>query len=252
MFFGTSALVFAASVALTIVWCTSGMCDMRMPGGWTMSMAWMPMPGQTWLGAATSFIGMWVVMMMAMMLPSLFPTLWRYREAVGAAGETRLGSLTAWVGAGYFLVWALWGMAAFPLGASLSALAMQHPSVARAVPVALGAVVAVAGLVQSTRWKVRQLACCREAPGPGRPRRPDAATAWRVGIRHGVRCSQCCAAPMAILLAFGVMDLRAMAVVTAAITAERLAPAGAAVARTIGAAAIGAGLLLIARATLAG
>jgi hypothetical protein len=35
---------------------------MPMPGGWTMSMAWMRMPGQTWLGAATSFLGMWVVM----------------------------------------------------------------------------------------------------------------------------------------------------------------------------------------------
>ncbi len=53
---------------------------------------------------------------------------------------------------------------------------------------------------------------------------------------------------MAILLVIGVMDLRAMAVVTAAITAERLAPAGRRVARAIGAAVIGAGLFLIARA----
>ena len=54
-----------------------------MPGGWTMSMAWMRMPGQTWLGAAASFLGMWVGMMVAMMLPSLVPVLWRYREPVG-------------------------------------------------------------------------------------------------------------------------------------------------------------------------
>jgi len=45
-----------------------------------------------------------------------------------------------------------------------------------------------------------------------------------------------------------VMDLRAMAVVTAAITAERLAPAGERVARTIGIVVVGVGLLLIARA----
>jgi predicted metal-binding membrane protein len=51
-----------------------------------------------------------------------------------------------------------------------------------------------------------------------------------------------------ILLVIGVMDLRAMAVVTAAITAERLAPAGEQVARGIGAAAIGTGLFLVARA----
>jgi predicted metal-binding membrane protein len=53
---------------------------------------------------------------------------------------------------------------------------------------------------------------------------------------------------MAILLVIGVMDLRAMAVVTAAITIERLAPAGERVARAIGAVVVGAGLLLIAQA----
>src|SRR4051812_24550748 len=80
-FFGVAALLFTASAALTIVWCTSmpAMAGMRMPGGWTMSMAWMRMPGQTWAGAASSFVVMWAAMMVAMMLPSLLPTLWRYR-----------------------------------------------------------------------------------------------------------------------------------------------------------------------------
>ncbi len=63
-------------------------------------MAWMPMCGQAWLGAGASFLGMWVVMKVAMMLPSLLPMLWRYRQAVGGAGETRLGRLTALVGVG--------------------------------------------------------------------------------------------------------------------------------------------------------
>ena len=72
-FFGVSALLFAASAAVTIVWCASmaEMDGMPMPGGWTMSMAWMRMPEQTWLGAAASFLAMWVVMMVAMMMPSL-------------------------------------------------------------------------------------------------------------------------------------------------------------------------------------
>src|ERR671936_2558672 len=84
-FFGISALLFAASATLTIVWCASmsAMGEMPMPGGWTMSMAWMRMPGQTWSGAAAAFLGMWVVMMAAMMLPSLVPMLWRYRQAIG-------------------------------------------------------------------------------------------------------------------------------------------------------------------------
>ena len=91
VFLGVSALLFAASAAVTIAWCASmsAMGGMPMPGGWTMSMAWMRMPGQTWPGAAASFLGMWVVMMVAMMLPSLVPMLWRYRQAVGRTGETR-------------------------------------------------------------------------------------------------------------------------------------------------------------------
>ncbi|MBI3432447.1 MAG: DUF2182 domain-containing protein [Hydrogenophilales bacterium] len=249
-FFGVSVLLFAAGTALTIVGCASmsAMGGMPMPGGWTMSMAWMRMPGQTWPGAAASFLGMWVSMTVAMMLPSLVPMLWRYRQAVGRAGETRLDRLTARVGTGYFLVWTASGMAAFPLGVALAAVAMQWPTLARAVPVAVGVVVLIAGGIQFTAWKACHLVCCREAPGRGRGLPADAGTAWRHGLRLGLHCCYCCANLMAILLVIGVMDLRAMAVVTAAITVERLAPAGERIARATGAVIVGAGLFLIARA----
>ena len=249
-FFGVSALLFAASAAVTIVWCgsMSAMGEMPMPGGWTMSMAWMRMTGQTWPVAVTSFVGMWVMMMMAMMLPSLAPMLWRYRRAVGRTGETRLGRLTALVGVGYFLVWTVFGMAIFPLGLALAAVEMQQPALARAVPIAVGIVILTAGSLQLTAWKARHLACCREALGHGRTLPTDAGTAWRHGLRLGLHCSYCCGGLMAILLVIGAMDLRAMAVVAAAIAVERLAPAGERVARVTGAVAVGAGLFLIARA----
>jgi predicted metal-binding membrane protein len=251
-FWGVSALLFAASAAGTIGWCASmsgsAMAEMPMPGGWTMSMAWMRMPGQTWPGATASFLGMWVVMMVAMMLPSLLPMLRRYRAAVGSAGQSRLGRLTVMVVVGYFFVWSVLGMAAFPLGVALAALEMRQPSLARAVPLAIAAVVLLAGLLQLTAWKARQLTCCREAPGCGRTLPADAGTAWRHGLHLGARCSRCCAGPMAILLVIGVMDLRAMVVVATALTLERLAPAGERVARGIGAVFAGAGLFLIARA----
>jgi len=246
---GVSALLFAASATVTIVWCgsMSAMGGMPMPGGWTMSMAWMRMPGQTWPGAAASFLAMWVVMMVAMMLPSLVPMLWCYRRAVGRTGETRLGRLTAMVGLGYFFVWTVLGMAAYPAGVVLAAVAMRLPALARAVPIAVGVVVLVAGALQFTAWKAHHLACCREAPGRGRTMAADPRTAWRHGLRLGLHCGHCCANLTAILLVIGVMDLRAMAVVATAITAERLAPAGARLARATGVVAIGAGLLLIAR-----
>jgi predicted metal-binding membrane protein len=191
---------------------------------------------------------MWVVMMVAMMLPSLVPMLWRYREAIGTTGQTRLGRLTVLVGVAYFFVWTVFGMVAFPLGVALATVAMEQPALARAVPIAVGVVVLVAGCLQLTAWKARHLACCREAPGPGRRLPADAGTAWRHGLRLGLHCSYCCAGLTAVLLVIGLMDLRAMVVVTAAITVERLAPAGERVARAIGAVAVGAGLFLIARA----
>jgi predicted metal-binding membrane protein len=190
---------------------------------------------------------MWVVMTAAMMLPSLVPMLWRYRQAVGRPGETRLGRLTALVGVGYFFVWTVFGIAAFPLGVALAAVEMRQPELARAVPIAVGVVVLMAGSLQFTAWKARCLACCRAAPGRGRSLPADAGAAWRHGLRLGVHCCQCCFGLMAILLVVGVMDFRAMAVVATAITAERLAPAGERVARVTGAVALGAGLFLIAR-----
>ena len=248
-FFGICALLFASSTAVTIIWCTSmsAMDGMPMPGGWTMSMTWMPMPGRAWLGATASFLGMWIVMMVAMMLPSLIPMLSRYRQAVGRAGETRLGRLTTLVGVAYFFVWTVFGMAAFPLGVALAAAEMQHPMLARAIPIAVGVAILIAGLVQLTAWKGRHLACCRETPGRGCTLPADRATAWRHGLRLGLHCTQCCLGLIAMLLVVGVMDLRAMAVVAVAISAERIAPAGERIARAIGVIAVAAGLFLIAR-----
>jgi predicted metal-binding membrane protein len=213
-----------------------------------MSMMWMRMPGQTWPGVAASFLGMWVVMMVAMMLPSLAPRLWRYRQAAGRTGATHLGWLTALVGTGYFFVWTVVGAVVFPLGVALAAIEMRQPALARAVPIAGGAVVLIAGLLQLTTWKARRLACCREGPGFGRTRPADAATAWRHGLRLGLHCGRCCAGLMTVGLVIGVMDLGVMTVVTAAITAERLAPAGLRVARAIGAVVVVTGVVLIARA----
>ncbi len=222
-----------------------------MPGGWMMSMAWIPVCGQTWPGTA-SFLGMSLVMMVAMMLPSVVPMLLRYRHAVTRTGETRLGGLTALVGAGYFFVWTVFGLAAFPLSIALTAIAMHHPALAHVVPITVGVVVVIAGALQFTAWKARHLACCREAPGHGHTMLADAGTAWRHGLRLGIHCGYCCANLMTILLVIGSMNLSVMAAITTAITVERIAPAGERVARATGAVAVGAGLFLIARAAVIG
>jgi predicted metal-binding membrane protein len=188
------------------------------------------------------------VMMVAMMLPSLVPVLWRYRQAAVGAGETCLGRLTALVGAGYFFVWTLGGLIAYPLGVALATIEMEEPSLACAVPMGVGAVILIAGLLQFTAWKASHLACCREAPGRGPATSTSAGEAWRDGVRLGLHCACSSVGLTAILLVVGMMDLRAMAVVTALITLERLAPDAQRVARAIGAVAVPVGVLLIERA----
>ena len=220
-----------------------------MPGGWTMSMAWMRMPGQTWPGAAASFLGMWVVMMVAMMLPSLVPMLWRYRQAVGETGETRLGRLTALVGVGYFFVWTVFGMAAFPLGVALAAIEMQQPALARAVPIAVGVVVLIAGVLQLSRVEG---ASPRLLPGGARAR-PYAAGRRR----HGLATRPAPRPPLHLLLCRSDGDPpgRRGHGPCARWPSWRQPspsnvshPAGERVARAIGAVVVGAGLVLIARA----
>jgi predicted metal-binding membrane protein len=83
--------------------------------------------------------------------------LWRYRQAIGRRGETRLGRLTALVGVGYFFVWTVFGIVAYLLGLSLAAIEMQLPALARAVPIAVGVVVLIAGCLQLTAWKLFDL-----------------------------------------------------------------------------------------------
>ncbi|MBV9985635.1 DUF2182 domain-containing protein [Bradyrhizobium sp.] len=247
-FVGVSALLFATSVTATIA-CSASMAamgELPMSGGWMLPLMWTRMCGESWLGAAASFLIMWTAMMPAMMLPALMPVLWRHRRAFGRTAANVADRLTALVGAGYLLVWVVLGMAIFPLGAALAAIELQQPVLARAAPVAAGVVVLIAGLMQFTAWKADHLVCFRAAPGRSLP--SDDASALRQGLRLGLHCAACSAGPTAILLVSGMMDLRVMAVVTAAITLERLAPSGEAIARAIGAVACAAGLFLIARA----
>lgn len=214
-----------------------------------MSMTWMRMPGQTWAAAAESFLAMWVVMMTAMMLPSLVPMLRRYRHAVRGTSRSRLDGLTALAGLGYFYVWTLFGLVIFPLGVVLATAEMKVPALGRSVPMDAGAIIALAGALQFTRRKAYHLGCCRDTPGISSALPAEAGAAWHQGVDLGVHCSLSCANLIAILLVIGLMDLRMMAAVTAAITGERLAPVRWQALRVIGLAAIGTGLTLIIRAT---
>jgi predicted metal-binding membrane protein len=211
-------------------------------------MTGMSMPQQTWYGAAAGYLGMWMAMMVPMMLPSLVPMLSRYRRSARDMERIRLHGLTALVGVGYFAIWAVVGATAYAVGLGLMAVEMRWGTVERWLPVASGVVLLVAGGLQFTSWKARQLARCRDGSGCGCPPAPNAVGAWRHGVSLGVRCSLCCGSLMLALLALGMIDLVAMAAVALAISAERLTPVPLQVARVAGVAIVVVGVLTIARA----
>lgn len=210
----------------------SGMGGMPMPGGWAMS------------------ITMMAAMMAAMMLPSSVPLLWRHYHyhAIGRANGVRPGWSTALVGAGYFTIWSVLGAAVVPLVGASTAIGMWEPDLARAMRILAGVVVLLAGSLQLTRWKARRLACLRATPPQEDSQATGASAAWRHGLRLGLDCAWCCAGLMAMPLVVGTMHLGAMAAVTAAVTAERLAPATMRVERAIGVLVVVAGLCMITRA----
>ena len=242
------ALIFAVAVGATVYFCQSMSGGMPMPGGWTMSMMWMRMPGQTWLAAAAMFMLMWFGMMMAMMLPCLVPMLLSYRRSLRRMGKTQLGLPTTFVGIGYVFLWTLVGAIVFPLGVGLTVAEMRWNGLAKCVPIATGVLIVLVGMLQFTTWKSRQLNRCRSESGCISGSCTNAASAWRHGIGMGVNCAMCCFGLMALLLAGGVMDLGVMALVTIAITAERLLSPPKLVARLIGGLAMLVGVAAMVRA----
>jgi predicted metal-binding membrane protein len=250
-FVWTGALLFLLSATATVAWCGSMDGGMPMPGGWTMSMAWMRMPGQSWPAAAAMFLGMWLVMMAAMMLPSLVSMLSRYRRGLRERGASGLAVATLLVSVGYFAVWAGFGVAVYPFGIALAAAEMRSTALAEAVPLLAGVALVLAGAAQLSRFKGRQLARCRDSLSCCAPPARGALSALRHGLHLGLHCSLCCAGLIGALLVAGVMDLRAMAAVTAAITLERLTPRPRRFAHATGVLVMAAGVVAIARAVRA-
>ncbi len=179
------------------------------------------------------FLGVWTLMIAAMMLPATAAVAALYARTITAHRISRMAVFTA----AYVLVWAAAGLPAYALSVGLGRAANLPPQAGTAVA---AAVFAVSGVYQLTPLKDRCLAKCRSPlgmmlryasyPGPSRD--------LRAGAHHGAFCLGCCWSLMALLAVFGVMNLWAMVVLTAVITVEKLAPAGQLVARGVGIASI--------------
>jgi len=231
-FMAVCILAFAVGVWGTVYFCRSMCCELEMPGGWTMSMMWMRMRGQTWAGSAVSFLLMWLAMMVAMMLPSAVPTFLHTKR------ESRSLSVMA---AGYFAIWLAAGVALYLMGVVFSAAVTHSEIFSRAIPVLSGAALILGGAIQLTHWKISRLLRCR-SPFGCVTSCPDDDADFRLGCKQGAACCACCAAPMMIQLVLGIMNPFVMIVVALVIAAEKLLPRPAIVARLVGIATIIGGM----------
>jgi predicted metal-binding membrane protein len=180
-------------------------------GGMAMP-AMMPLP---------AFLTFWIVMMIAMMFPSVAPTaiLWSGAIARTASGARRALRMTAFV-AGYLVVWSAFGAAFYFVLLQLSALLERAP---HSAPIVGAAIFLFAALYQLTPLKRACLLHCRSPFAAlmhyaGFPQR---GRDFLVGLHHGAYCVGCCWGLMALLLAAGIMNIGAMAAIAALIFLEK-------------------------------
>jgi predicted metal-binding membrane protein len=207
---------------------SSGMATMGRSGMAAMHGHGMAMHGQAMAGSTGSelgtlgwFVVTWIVMMAAMMFPSLAPTVALYARVTRERGVDRALLFAG----GYLLVWGALGAVAYGVFEAGRNLFGHELAWNRAGSTVAAGVVALAALYQLTPLKDACLAKCRGPLGfilgswrEGR------VGALQMGARHGLWCIGCCWALMAALFALGIMSLGWMAAVAALIALEKTLP----------------------------
>jgi predicted metal-binding membrane protein len=201
------------------------------------------------MSAALMFL-MWWVMMTGMMLPSALPMTLTFATVNRRRRELRTPYVpTAVFVAGYLLAWGAFSVAATALQWGLERAALMTPMMHTSSPLLGGLLFVAAGLYQLTPLKHACLRRCRSPLAFVLERwRDGTAGALRMGMEHGAYCLGCCAPLMALLFVGGVMNLLWVAAIAAWVLLEKVVPAGEALARVAGVAAMAFGAWMIARA----
>jgi predicted metal-binding membrane protein len=196
----------------------------------------MAMPPIAWL----TVVAMWWVMMIAMMTPSAAPLIFLYgrimRHAAAQDSATTLFIPTAFLVAGYLLVWLAFSAAATILQYTLQHAGFISPMMLWSQSALLSATVLIlAGVYQFSSLKH---ACLQHCRGPvhflTQHMCKGSLGALRMGVEHGAWCVGCCWMLMALLFVGGVMNLVWIALLAVLVLVEKLTPRGAIVGRIIG------------------
>lgn len=186
----------------------------------------MPMAGGapklSWL------VPMWIVMMVAMMVPSAAPTILLFANVARRRREQGVPTASAGIFTlGYLLVWAFYATTAAALQAVLHRAALVSPAMVSASPWLGGALLIGAGLYQGLPIKEACLSQCRSPLGfLSSEWREGRLGALTMGARHGTFCVGCCGLLMALLFVAGVMNLLWVAAIAIFVLVEKLAPGG--------------------------
>ncbi len=180
---------------------------------------------------------MWLVMMVAMMLPSAAPTVLLYARA--AAFNAASGSPAPPTAAflfGYLVVWAAFSAVAASLQSLLQSVGLlSMHTMGSSNRWLAGGILIAAGIYQLTPLKSACLAHCRSpAEFLSRHYRAGSRGAFRLGILHGAFCFGCCWTLMLLLFVGGVMNLVWIAALTIVVALEKLLPWGRAIAPAVG------------------
>jgi predicted metal-binding membrane protein len=212
-------------------WVLIGVLLLLAVVGWTITderMHGMDAGPGTELGTLGFFITVWVVMMAAMMFPSIWPMVALFsgvQEGRRERGERVAAGTTSLFVCGYLLTWAAAGLVGYAVFAAADAISIGAFAWDRGGPYLAGGVIVLAALYQLTPLKDVCLSKCRspldfllDSWEPGR------LGALRMGLEHGTWCVGCCWALMAALFALGVMSVGWMALIAALIAIEKMLP----------------------------
>lgn len=185
------------------------------------------------------FMGMWSLMMTAMMLPAVAPVA---SLVIRTIGSDRPRRLVMFVG-GYLVVWAAAGIPAYFALRIVEDRVGDNANAMRTIAVV---VLGVAGIYQLTPLKAVCLRHCRSPLGQllhyGNIKGP--ARDLKIALHHAGYCLGCCWALMALFIAFGVMNVWAMLGLAAIVVSEKLLRHGATISRLAGAVFIALALLV--------
>jgi predicted metal-binding membrane protein len=196
--------------------------------------------------AVGAYVAGWVVMVVAMMLPSTMPLLQRFGQATTEQDEPGR-AMAAFIG-GYLSVWTVFGLGALVFDHGVHAVVDAWPWLGDRPWLVSAATLAIAGGYQFTRFKAQYLLTCRHPTIHLRRHQRAAAAVFDLGRANGVYCLASCWALMLVMFAMGVADLGWMVALAAVIAYEKLGRRGLGFARAAGVALLALAVVTAVRA----